>query len=351
MKILVTGCAGFIGFHLTKRLLAEGHTVTGIDNLNHYYQPELKLARLERLGIDPTQVAPQEILCAPSCNFTFVKADIDSEWLYREFLDPQAFDVVCHLAAQAGVRYSFENPQQYVSSNIQGFFNILEYCRRNRPQKLVYASSSSVYGSDSRIPYREDEPCNAPVSLYAATKKSNEAFAHSYAEMYGIRSVGLRFFTVYGPWGRPDMAPFLFTKAILEGDPIRVFNDGNMSRDFTYIDDIVEGIYRVLTGEPAHGSPENYRIYNIGCSHPVPLNDFIRTIERLSGKTARRIDQPMQPGDVKDTWADVSRLERDYGYSPGTSLEKGLAEFLAWYTECYATENSARCHPQWAVSL
>jgi len=334
MKILVTGCAGFIGFHLTRKLLSEGHTVVGVDNLNDYYSPVLKTDRLQTLGINTSDLRLNETASTPNRNFMFIRADIESPDLYTEYLNGENFDGVCHLAAQAGVRYSIEKPQQYISSNIQGFFNILEYCRHHRPERLVFASSSSVYGKNDRIPYFESDRTDSPASLYAATKKSNELFASCYSDLYGMHTIGLRFFTVYGPWGRPDMAPYLFTEAILNDRPIEVFNGGNMMRDFTYIDDVVEGVCKVLLEEPQMClTEEKHRIYNIGCSNPVNLNHFIRTVERLSGKTARRIDRPMQPGDVKATWANTSLLERHYRYAPETTIEKGLKEFIDWYRD------------------
>ncbi len=333
MKILVTGCAGFIGFHLTRRLLGEGHSVVGVDNLNDYYPPELKAARLRELGMDMRNAkynAP-----AVSGNFTFISADIEDADLYGLHLDARKFDLVCHLAAQAGVRYSIDNPAQYVSSNLVGFFNILEYCRHNPVKRLVYASSSSVYGNNDSIPYRESYCTDKPRSFYGATKKANEAMAFSYSSLYGIEAVGLRFFTVYGPWGRPDMAPFLFTRAVLEGRPIDVFNNGEMMRDFTYVDDIVEGVCRVLLDQPRNLAPEKHRIYNIGNSQPVGLGDFIATIERLAGRSAEKRYLPMQPGDVVRTWADTTRLREDYGYAPSTPLETGLGAFVEWYRKYY----------------
>ena len=330
MNILVTGCAGFIGFHLTKRLLSDGYNVVGVDNLNDYYSPQLKIARLRQLGIENITYN-ETVFYAHGKNFCFVKEHIESPLLYSDFLSSEKFDLICHLAAQVGVRYSIENPRQYISSNIDGFFNILEYCRFNPPTRFVFASSSSVYGKNEKLPYTENAITDSPVSLYAATKKANELLAHSYSELYGLHTIGLRFFTVYGPWGRPDMAPFLFTKAILEGKPINVFNGGNMLRDFTYIDDITEGIYRVLLNKPIVDRAEKHQIYNIGCSNPVNLNDFIETIERISGKKAQKIEMPMQPGDVKATWADVSLLQQDYGYAPKTDIETGLTELINWY--------------------
>lgn len=334
MKILVTGCAGFIGYHLTKRLVSEGHEVVGVDNLNSYYDPALKVARLVQLGIDK-EIIEEGVPYASSEGFSFIKAGIESANLYQDHLNTQHFDVVCHLAAQAGVRYSIENPQQYISSNIQGFFNILEYCRHRPTTRLVFASSSSVYGKNTSIPYKETDVTDTPVSLYAATKKTNELMAHSYSQLYDIQAVGLRFFTVYGPWGRPDMAPFLFTKAILGNEPIKVFNHGKMSRDFTYIDDIVEGVCRILLNGPDTYDHANFRIYNIGNSSPVNLNDFIHTIEQISGLSAHKVYLPMQPGDVEATWADTSLLQRHYGYSPATPLHKGLSAFVSWYEDYY----------------
>lgn len=338
MKILVTGCAGFIGFHLTKRLLSEGHEIIGVDNLNDYYPVSLKIARLRLLGIDGDDFARNKITTGRKGKFGFIKADIADKELYDNVLNGMKFDYVCHLAAQAGVRYSIDNPQLYISSNIQGFFNILEYCRHNPVQRLVFASSSSIYGKNLKIPYCESDTADTPISLYAATKKSNELFAHCYSELYGITAIGLRFFTVYGPWGRPDMAPYLFTKAILEGEPVKVFNQGDMLRDFTYVDDIVEGICKVLLDEPAESpeAKEKFRIYNIGNSKPVNIDDFISLIEKISGNRAQKILLPMQQGDVKATWADTSLLKRDYGYQPRTSVETGLTEFIKWYKEYYA---------------
>lgn len=334
MKILVTGSAGFIGFHLVRKLLAEGHWVVGIDNLNDYYDPSLKMARLNELGICGDSVQENGEKSTSDGKFTFIRMNIEDKYALEKHLNKQRFDAVCHLAAQAGVRYSIENPQQYISTNIQGFFNILEYCRHNPTGHLVFASSSSVYGKNSSIPYRESDMTDSPVSLYAATKKSNELLAHSYSDLYGIRITGLRFFTVYGPWGRPDMAPFIFTSAIIENRPIRVFNNGDLSRDFTYVDDIIEGTYKVLVSRQ---QPESniFNIYNIGESKPVHLGEFIATIERLTGKTADKIMLPMQPGDVKITWADTSLLQRDFGYSPDTPLEKGLDAFIRWYRKFY----------------
>jgi UDP-glucuronate 4-epimerase len=330
MKFLITGCAGFIGFHLTDRLLAAGHDVVGVDNLNDYYDSSLKLLRLQQLGIK-TLTNKDKVFYNDDKRFVFIKEDIVCDRLYSDYIAEEQFDVICHFAAQAGVRNSIEHPRQYISANVNGFFNILEFCRYNPPKQFVFASSSSIYGKNEKMPYCESDATEKPVSFYAATKKSNELFAHSYSELYGLNVVGLRFFTVYGPWGRPDMAPFIFTKSILEGKPIQLFNGGNMLRDFTYIDDAVEGICKVLFTEPLTNNPDKYRIYNVGCSSPVNLNDFIGIIERLTGKKAQIIEMPMQPGDVKATWADVSLLQKDYGYAPKTTIETGLKEFIDWY--------------------
>ncbi|MDR2037401.1 MAG: NAD-dependent epimerase/dehydratase family protein [Bacteroidales bacterium] len=334
MKILVTGCAGFIGYHITQKLLSCGHSVIGIDNLNDYYSPALKTSRLTQLGINIFDIK-QNIPVYGKNNLCFIQADINDTSLYPTILKNEKIEVICHLAAQAGVRYSIENPQQYISSNINGFFNIIEYCRANPETKLVFASSSSVYGNNTSVPYKETDITDTPVSLYAATKKANELIAHSYSALYGINIIGLRFFTAYGPWGRPDMAPFLFTEAILNDRKLKLFNNGNMSRDFTFIDDITEGIYKVLLNNPDSTSGPLFRIYNIGNSTPVQLEDFISTIEQITKKKAQKVYETMQPGDVKDTWADTSLLRRDYGYAPTTSINTGLAAFIQWYEDYY----------------
>ncbi|NDV65850.1 NAD-dependent epimerase/dehydratase family protein [Bacteroides sp. 224] len=334
MKILVTGCAGFIGFFLTRKFLNEGHEVVGVDNINNYYSQSLKEDRLKQLGIY-FDCSTGKYNCTNN-KLTFIKSDVEDELLYSQQLANFQFDAICHLAAQAGVRYSITHPEAYINSNIFGFFRMLEYCRKNPVKKFIYASSSSVYGKNSSIPYREEDPTETPVSLYAATKKSNELLAHSYAELYGIHTIGLRFFTVYGPWGRPDMAPFIFTKAIIENQPIRIYNQGNMSRDFTYIDDIIEGIYKITTSDPLTSDPsQSFQIYNIGNSQPVNLRDFISQIEELTEKKAIKIYEPMQPGDVKDTWADTGKLQKDYNYKPQTLLRTGLSAFINWYKEYY----------------
>lgn len=332
-KILVTGAAGFIGFHVSRRLLARGEEVVGLDNLNNYYDVRLKHARLD-------QLEGQE-------GFTFRQIDLsDRERMNRMFTEDRPQKVV-HLAAQAGVRYSLTNPHAYIDSNISGFMNILEGCRHNAVAHLVYASSSSVYGANTKMPFSVHQNVDHPVSLYAATKKANELMAHTYAHLYGLPCTGLRFFTVYGPWGRPDMALFIFTKAILEGRPIDVFNNGKMRRDFTYVDDIVEGIIRTLD----HTAPANpdwsgerpdpatsrapYRLYNIGNNNPVELMYLIETLEKALGRTATKNLLPMQPGDVPATYADVEALTQDVGFKPATPIETGVARFVEWYRQFY----------------
>lgn len=336
-KILVTGAAGFIGYHLVARLLGDGCSVVGIDNLNDYYSVELKLARLKELGIESHKADyGEELQSTQYPDFRFIKADItDREFLPKLFRSEQ-FDAVVNLAAQAGVRYSLENPFAYVESNVVGFLNILECCRHNTVKHLLYASSSSVYGSNNKIPFSEHDEVNSPESLYAATKRSDELMASVYSKLYGIPSTGLRFFTVYGPWGRPDMAPMLFADAISVGQPIKLFNGGDMARDFTYIDDIVDGIVRVLTVPPTKNIQDRpHAIYNIGCSQPVMLAEFIAEIEGALGLTAERIEMPMQAGDVVRTYADTSLLEQQFGYRPTTPLHEGIRIFIDWYKTYY----------------
>lgn len=318
MRILLTGAAGFIGFHTAKALLDRGDDVVGLDNLNSYYSPRLKDARLAQLE--------------PYDRFSFIKADLaDGESLLNRLVH-ESFDAVIHLAAQAGVRYSIDHPFVYADSNLTGHLTILELCRAQKDlQHLVYASSSSVYGGNTKLPFSEGDPVNTPVSLYAATKRSCELMSHTYAHLYGIPQTGLRFFTVYGPWGRPDMAYWSFTKDVLEGNPIRVFNNGELSRDFTYIDDIVAGVIAVLGGPPRVGDSVSHRIFNIGNNKPENLMDFIALIEKLTGKTAEKIMEPMQPGDVYTTYADISAINREFGFTPCTSLEEGLPRFVDWY--------------------
>lgn len=322
-QILVTGAAGFIGFHLTQRLLAMGDRVIGIDNLNDYYDVGLKQGRLDILN--------------PAENFQFQQLDLsDRAGMERLFAD-YTFDVVVNLAAQAGVRYSLENPHAYVDSNLVGFLNILEGCRHHNVKHLVFASSSSIYGVNKKIPFSVTDPVDEPISLYAASKKANELMAHSYSHLYDIPTTGLRFFTVYGPWGRPDMAYFKFTHAIAQNKPIDVYNQGRMKRDFTYIDDIVEGIVRVMAKlpDPQGQSQARYKVYNIGNNQPVELMTFIETLENCLGKTAQKNLLPMQPGDVPITYADVDALMTDVGFRPQTPLATGLQKFVAWYKEYY----------------
>ena len=333
MRVLVTGAAGFIGSALSARLLERGDEVLGYDNLNAYYDPALKEARLARL--------------LPQPNFSFVRASLeDRAALEAAFVEFRPQRVV-NLAAQAGVRYSLENPHAYIDSNIVGFTNILEACRHGGVEHLVYASSSSVYGANRKLPFSVQDPVDHPVSLYAATKKANELMAHTYSHLFGLPTTGLRFFTVYGPWGRPDMALFLFTRKILAGEPIDVFNHGKHTRDFTYIDDIVEGVMRTLDRIPAgdlaydplHPTPASssapYRVYNIGNNQPVALSRYIEVIEDCIGRKATKNLLPMQPGDVPDTYADVTELSRDTGYAPTTTVEVGVANFVAWYRDFY----------------
>ncbi|WP_417800489.1 NAD-dependent epimerase [Tenacibaculum sp.] len=333
MKILVTGAAGFIGFHLSERLLAEGHTVVGIDNINDYYDINLKYARLKELGIDRenAEVFYQGVVSNTKENFKFIRLNLeDKEELFQLFIS-EKFDVVCNLAAQAGVRYSIENPDVYIQSNIVGFLNILECCRHHEIKHLVYASSSSVYGANKKVPFSEKDSVDNPVSLYAATKKSNELMAYTYSHLYEIPTTGLRFFTVYGPWGRPDMAPILFADAISKNRPIKVFNNGDMERDFTYIDDIVEGVKRVI--EKSIEDRELYKIYNIGNNDSVKLLDFITQMETSLGKEAIKEMLPMQMGDVKRTWANVDELINDYTYKPKVKVAEGVRRFVQWYQE------------------
>ena len=342
MKILITGTAGFIGFHLAQKLLQRGDTVVGIDNINDYYDVELKYGRLAETGINRNaENWYKKIQSTKYPNYSFVRMNLeDQEQLSKLFKD-EKFDKVCNLAAQAGVRYSLENPHAYINSNIVGFINILEACRHNNIKHLAYASSSSVYGNNSKMPLSTSDNVDHPISLYAATKKSNELMAHTYSHLFDLPTTGLRFFTVYGPWGRPDMALFLFTKAILEDQPIKVFNNGNMVRDFTYVDDIVEGVTRVIDTPPyvsdkkeTDASISNtapYKVYNIGNSSPVQLMEYIGAIEEKLGKQAEKEFLPMQAGDVPKTEANVTDLMEDLGYKPNTPIVKGIEKFTDWY--------------------
>lgn len=332
MKILVTGAAGFIGFHVVRRLLERGDEVVGLDNINDYYDVNLKYARLVEAGIDRECVEygkPVQSVRYPL--YRFIKLNLEDREELPGLFEREKFERVINLAAQAGVRYSIENPFAYVDSNLVGFVNVLECCRHNHVRHLVYASSSSVYGANDKVPFSEDDRVDEPVSLYAATKKANELMASCYSKLYGMPATGLRFFTVYGPWGRPDMAPMLFAKAIMNGESIKVFNHGNMMRDFTYIDDIVEGMIRVLDKEPGVNTDRQHSVYNIGCSSPVSLMDFIESLERAIGKEAEKVYLPMQLGDVYQTYADTSKLEREVGYKPRAVLEEGIGVFVKWW--------------------
>ena len=332
MKILVTGAAGFIGSRLMFQLASRGDEVVGIDSINDYYDVRLKYGRLSECGFkEPYKEGEsKESTLLGGCRF--IKMSIDDKPSVDKLFKEEAFDKVVNLAAQAGVRYSITNPYAYLQSNLVGFLNILEACRNNGVRHLVYASSSSVYGLNTKVPYSEADKVDSPVSLYAATKKSNELMAHAYCKLYGISMTGLRFFTVYGPWGRPDMAPMLFAKAITAGETIKVFNGGDMIRDFTYIDDIVEGTIGAIDHEPApDANGLKYRVYNIGCSNPVKLMDFISEIEGAFGVEAKKEFLPMQPGDVYQTNADTSLLEREIGYKPHTTLHDGIGRFVEWY--------------------
>ncbi len=357
MKILITGTAGFIGFHLANRMLEPGNSVVGIDNINDYYDINLKYARLAESGISKKEIEDHSELIVQSSaksfksltlvqsnkfpNYRFAKMDITDRDKLNRLFETENFDVVCNLAAQAGVRYSLENPHSYISSNLVGFANILEACRHYKIKHLVYASSSSVYGNSSKMPLSVEDRVDNPISLYAATKKSNELMAHTYSHLYQVPTTGLRFFTVYGPWGRPDMAPILFANAITNGKPIKVFNNGNLERDFTYIDDIVEGIIRVIDYAPRNTTMTGstpYTIYNIGNGNPVKLMDFIETMENALGKKAIKEFLPMQPGDVYKTFADISQLKKKFGYAPSTTLEEGILEFVKWYRIYYGSQ-------------
>lgn len=335
-KVLVTGAAGFIGFHLVKQLIKKDYQVVGLDNLNSYYDVNLKLDRLKELGIasESAMIYNQQVISSTSGKFTFIKLNLQDREKLPLLFQNEKFDIICNLAAQAGVRYSIKNPEAYIDSNVVGFLNLLECCRNYKVKHLIYASSSSVYGQNEKVPFSVEDNVDHPISLYAATKKSNELMAHTYSHLYDFKTTGLRFFTVYGPWGRPDMAMFLFTDAIEKNEPIKVFNNGDLERDFTYIDDIIEGVMKIINPEKEI-SPTNYSLYNIGNSKPVKLMDFINEIEKQLGKKAKKDMYPMQPGDVSRTWADVDSLKANYNYNPNTPVETGVEKFVEWYIDYY----------------
>ena len=350
MKVLVTGTAGFIGSFTAERLVRRGDEVIGLDNINDYYDVNIKYGRLERDGIDRFKADKGEwVQSTKYPGYRFIRMHLEDRAGIEQLFFDEKFDMVCHLAAQAGVRYSLTNPHAYIESNITGFLNLLECCRHHDIKHLVYASSSSVYGLNEKYPFSTGDNVDHPISLYAATKKSNELMAHTYSHLFEVPATGLRFFTVYGPWGRPDMALFIFTRAILEGRPIDVFNHGKMKRDFTYIDDIVTGIIKVLDkppkGEHAWSgkdpdpsrSPAPYRLYNIGNNSPVGLMDFIEAIEKSVGRKSEKNFLPMQPGDVAGTWADVDGLVEDFGYAPSVTIQEGIDRFIKWYLDFFGT--------------
>jgi len=348
MKILITGTAGFIGHFAALSFVEQGYEVVGLDNINDYYDPELKYGRLQEQGFVRTEVEnTKRITSKKHHNLHFIKCALEDENTMNKLFEEEQFDYVCHLAAQAGVRYSIENPKAYVQSNIVGFLNIIENCRHHKIKHLVFASSSSVYGLNKSMPFNTSDHTDHPVSLYAATKKSNEMMAHTYAHLYNIPMTGLRFFTVYGPWGRPDMAPFLFTDAAFNNRPIKVFNNGDMFRDFTYVGDIIEGVSRVMS-KPPKANPEwqnetpdpatssaPYQLFNIGNHEPVRLLDFIEAIEKASGITIEKEMYPMQDGDVQFTYADIEKFMDYTGYKPQTKLQEGINAFVSWYQEFY----------------
>jgi len=350
MKILVTGAAGFIGFHLVRRLVSEQHQVFGLDNINDYYDINLKYARLAETGIYspeetdrgggknkkyPEISSGMPIQSSDFSNYRFLRIDLEEKQAIADLFASEHFDLVINLAAQAGIRYSIENPEAYIRSNVVGFFNVLEACRHHNVKRLIYASSSSIYGENAKVPFSENDQADQPISLYAATKKSNELMAHTYSHLYGIKTTGLRFFTVYGPWGRPDMAPMLFAHAIRQDQPIKVFNNGKMARDFTYVDDIVEGIVKLAKQETAEATTSQHRIFNIGNGSPVNLLDFIETLEKSFDKKVEKIMMPMQDGDVPQTWADTTNLTEVTGFKPQTSIADGIAAFGSWFQNFY----------------
>jgi UDP-glucuronate 4-epimerase len=351
MKVLVTGSAGFIGHHLVQKLATQGHEIWGLDSINDYYDPQLKLGRLQNQGFDVSNIEYGKPLQSANCG-TFVKLKLEDKTNLDAIFAEQKFEVVINLAAQAGVRFSITQPQAYVDSNIQGFLNILEACRYNNIKHLIFASSSSVYGLNKQIPFSTLQNVDHPISLYAATKKSNELMAHTYAHLFNLPVTGLRFFTVYGPWGRPDMAYFIFTNKILKGEAIDVFNNGDMKRDFTYVDDITESISRLLDKPPvaheqaeeadfdAHQTTAPYQLFNIGNNSPVNLMDFITAIEETLGKKAEKVMKPLQPGDVHITYADVQSLIDYTGFKPTTTVRQGMKAFVDWYLEYYQIKST-----------
>ena len=339
MKILVTGAAGFIGYHTCLRLINQGHEVYGIDNINDYYDPKLKTSRLNQLGLDPNDSLEfgSVVKSKKYENLKFTRLDITKSKPTNNIFRNEKFEVVCNLAAQAGVRYSIKNPKAYIDSNIIGFYNILEACRNYSIKHLVYASSSSVYGENKKVPFNISDSVDNPVSLYAATKKSNELMAHSYGHLYNFKTTGLRFFTVYGPWGRPDMAYFLFVEAIINRKPIKVFNNGKMKRDFTYIDDIVDGVCKII--ELDVKNRYHYSLFNIGNNKTETLDDFIFSIERALNIPAIKKYLPMQLGDVSKTWADIRDLSKEINYQPKTNINEGIKKFVKWYKDYYKNKN------------
>ena len=351
MKILITGTAGFIGFHLARKLIDKGYEIIGLDNINDYYDVNVKYGRLKETGIDKEKIEYNKLIqSSKNQNYKFIKLNLEDRGNLQKLFEEEKFDKVCNLAAQAGVRYSLENPYAYIDSNIVGFINILECCRHNKIKGLSYASSSSVYGLNENQPFSTSDCVDHPISLYAASKKSNELMAHTYSHLYDLPTTGLRFFTVYGPWGRPDMALFLFTKAILENRAIDVFNNGNMQRDFTFVDDIVEGVTRVIENPPkgysnwdgANPDPSSskapYKIYNIGNNNPVKLMNFVGAIENKLGIKAEKNFMPLQAGDVPSTFADVADLVKDLDYKPETTIQEGIDKFIDWYRDFFNVE-------------
>ncbi|MFC2097379.1 NAD-dependent epimerase/dehydratase family protein [Bacteroidota bacterium] len=333
-KVLVTGAIGFIGYHLTERLLKEGYEVVGIDNINSYYDVRLKYAKLPILGIEEDSIWPNVPYQSYKHNFfKFIKMDIKDRYNLEKLFKVEKFDIIVNFAAQAGVQYSIHNPHTYIENNITGFINLIDAAKINKIKHFLYASSSSVYGNRDDVPFKETDNVDHPISLYAASKKTNELIAHTYSHLYKLKTTGLRFFTVYGPWGRPDMAPFIFVKRISEGKPITVFNNGNMERDFTYIDDIIDGVFNIVKGN--NSVLEIFKIYNIGNSNPTNLNEFIKIIEKSVGQKAQIIYQKMRNGDVKKTFADTSSLANDYKYKPNNSIETGIHNFVEWYNKYY----------------